>query len=259
MCPPDYFDIKYSINPWMNTHQHATNQKTVQWQKLKNKFEKLDVKVELLKPQKNLPDMVYVDIGIVYKNNFIPSNFRYKERWGERKFAIDWFKKHGYKIIEIEKDFYFEGHGDTLWAGEKLFFGYGFRSSIEAQKQVEKILKKINPKIEIIPTELIDPRFYHLDTCFCPLNSKQALYFPGAFSPKAKKMLVKNIELIPVSEREAKKFACNAVVVDKNILIPAGANFTYNKLKKLGYKIHPIEMTEFIKGGGACKCLSFVM
>lgn len=259
MCPPDYYDIQYSINPWMDTNKIVTKEKNNQWQKLKNKFTELGIEVKLLKPQKGLPDMTYVDIGIVYKNNFIPSNFRYPERQGERKHAVTWFKKNGFKIFKIDKTFYFEGHGDTLWVGDKLFFGYGFRSSVEAQHEVFKILKKINPKIEIIPIELIDPRFYHLDTCFCPINSKQAIYYPGAFSPKAKKLLAQNIKLIPVAEKEATKFVCNAVVVNKNILIPTGSPQAYNTLEKLGYTIHPVEMSEFIKGGGACKCLSFLL
>ncbi len=259
MCPPDYFDIKYSINPWMDTNTIVSQEKNTQWQQLKNKFIELGVDVKLLKPQKDLPDMTYVDIGILYKNTFIPSNFRYPERQGEKKHAIAWFKKNGFKIAEIDKTFYFEGHGDTLWAGDKLFFGYGFRSSVEAQYETAKILKKLNPKIEVIPIELIDPRFYHLDTCFCPINSKQATYYPNAFSSKAKKILSQNIELIPVTEKEATKFACNAVVINKDIIIPAGAPQIYQRLKKLGYTTHPIEMSEFIKGGGACKCLSFLI
>jgi len=93
MCPPDYFNIDYSINPWMDKNNKATDDKTKQWESLKNKFLELNVDLKFVKPQKGWPDMVYVDVGVLYKNIFIPSNFKYPERQGERKYFVEWFKK----------------------------------------------------------------------------------------------------------------------------------------------------------------------
>lgn len=256
MCPPDYFDIDYSINPWMDVKNKATAEKGKQWQGLKDKFTELGVQVELIEPQKGWPDMVYVDVGVLCGDIFIPSNFRYPERQGEKKYYIDWFKKEGYKIVEIPEAYYFEGHGDTLWAGQKLFCGYGFRTSVEAHWKISDVLKKTDDKIQLIPVELTDSRFYHLDTCFCPLDDKKAFYFPNAFSDKAKALLKENIELIPIDESDAIKFACNSVVIGKDIIMPAGAKKISEILTSLGYNVHQVEMSDFIKGGGACKCLS---
>jgi N-dimethylarginine dimethylaminohydrolase len=256
MCPPDYFDIDYSINPWMDKKNKANGDKTKQWRNLKKELENAGASIKLIEPKKGWPDMVYLDVGIVYKNYFIPSNFRFPERQGERKYDIAWFRKNKFKIIEISKEYLFEGHGDTLWAGDKLFFGYGFRSGLEAQREIVKKIKKINSKIQIIPVELINPYFYHLDTCFCPLDKDKAMYYPGAFSAKAKKILKENIALIPVSENEAKKFACNSVVIKKNVIMPAFNPRISFALEKKGFIVRPVEMDEFIKGGGACKCLS---
>ena len=36
--------------------------------------------------------------------------------------------------------------------------------------------------VEVLPLKLADPRFYHLDTCFCPLANGYTLYFPAALS-----------------------------------------------------------------------------
>ena len=167
------------------------------------------------------------------------------------------FKDNGYEIEGVDKSFFFEGHGDTLWAGNKLFCGYGIRSSIEAHQEISKIIKKLGGKnIEFLPIELTDQRFYHLDTCFCPLDNSRAFFFPEAFSKKGREILRKNIELIPIEEDEAVKFACNSVVIGKNIIIPSGTHKICGKLEGLGYKTHQVEMDEFMKGGGACKCLS---
>ena len=200
--------------------------------------------------------MVFTDVGVLFRNTFIPSNFKYPERQGEKKFNIEWFKENGYEVVQIPEEYYFEGHGDTLWAGKKLFFGYGFRSSIEAQHIIADMLKKMDPEVDVIPVELVDPRFYHLDTTFCPLNEKQALCYMGGISEKGKKLLSAHIELIPVPEDEAIRFACNMVKVGQDILIPADTPKTCAILEGMGYKTHQIPMTEFIKGGGACKCLS---
>ena len=41
----------------------------------------------------------------------------------------------------------------------------------------------------VVSVELVDPRFYHLDTCFCPLGPGQALHYPAAFDEYARRVL----------------------------------------------------------------------
>ncbi len=256
MCPPDYFDVKYSINPWMDKNKEITNAKFKQWQTLKNKLLELDVGLEFLKPQKNCPDLVFVDAGIVYKKIFIPSNFYCKERRCEREYYVNWFRQNGFEIRQILEELFFEGHGDTVQVESKMFFGHGIRSSLLAQKEISNILCKLDKRIEIIPLRLVDERFFHLDTCFCPLDEKRAMFFPEAFSAESQKKLNQHFELIEIPKGEEEFFACNAVVVEKDVIIPANTPKTCGILDKLGFKTHPIEMSEFIKGGGACHCLS---
>ncbi len=259
MCPPDYFDIDYVINPWMDVNQKASDSKFTQWKSLEQKFKELGHSVELLTPQKGLPDMVFIDCGVKYKDTFVLSNFKYKERKGESVHFKKWFEDYGCKVFDIPEEYYFEGHGDSLWAGKRLFLGYGFRTSVEAHFQIQDIIGGIDTDIEFIPIELVDGRFYHLDTCFCPLDADTALCFPEAFSKKAIKMLNDNIDLIEVGEEDALKFVCNSVVIGKDIIMPSGGKQVIAQLKELGYKVHEVEMSEFIKAGGACKCLSFIV
>lgn len=257
LCPPDYFSIQYSINPWMHPEkEQASDDKVRQWNQLRGTFEKIGVELELVTPQPGLPDMVYVDVGVIWEKTFIPSNFKFPERQPERAHFVKWFEDHGYSIEPIDQAYSFEGHGDTLWAGKNLFCGYGFRTTVEAHQNLREIFARLGADVNVIPVELVDDRFYHLDTTFCPLNEKQALVYRGGLSAKALRMLESHIELIDISEEDALKFACNAVVVGKDVLIPAGAVATNEKLRALGYTVHEIEMTEFMKGGGACKCLS---
>ncbi len=262
MCPPEYFDIEYSINPWMHLEvQPETNLAQKQWQNLHNTIKSLGVDIKLITPQPKLPDLVFIDAGFLHQNIFIPSNFYYPERQGERIYFSKWFKENGYEILDIDDKFKFEGHGDNLWSGDKkVFCGYGFRSQKESFVEIEISLRQKlsldRLPFEMILMELIDSRFYHLDTCFCPLNENQALYFPGAISQNSIQLAKKHIELFEVPEEEAIKFACNSLVLDKNIIIPANCFETNKLLKNLGYTVWEVEMTEFMKSGGACKCLS---
>lgn len=257
MCPPKYFKLQYSINPWMDTDKKIDSKKKYkQWEELYKTIKKTGAEIKLLEPQKNLPDMVFPDIGILNQNLFIPSVFRYKERKGESKHYVNWFKNRGYKIIKLKKPGYFEGQGDSIKCGKNIFFGYGFRSSLKAIKKIDKILKKENKGLKIIPIKLINNKFYHLDTCFCPLDESKAIFYPEAISQKSIKKLKKHFELFPVPAKEAENFICNSVVNKKNIIFQANNPKTSALFKKLKFKTHPLDVGEFIKAGGSCRCLS---
>ncbi len=268
MCPPTYFDIDYSINPWMDVEYKVDHKKAQdQWQNLYETINKILLvkggKIQLMEPVKGSPDLVFIDAGLTYgfedKKIFIPSNFMHLERQAEADIFADWFADNGYELVWLDEDYKFEGHGDTLWAGNsKLFCGYGFRSQEASFEQIyETLVNKLEyVNFEMIPLELVDSRFYHLDTCFCPISETVVLCFEDALSPKSLDLLKTKMEIIAVSEADALKFACNSLVIDKNIIIPTGAIQTNDKLEKLGYTVHQVDVSEFMKSGGACKCMS---
>ncbi len=254
MCPPDYYEIAYEINPWMSVRRYADRKKACQqwiafYELLKDK---LHVKIELLEPVKHLPDLVFTaNGGLVRKRMFVRSNFRHKERKGEEACFESWFKKNGYILKTIDRPFCFEGEGDALFMGKELYTGFHFRSDVEAHDAVSGLVKA-----PYFALELADKRFYHLDTCFAPLNEESALMFLPAFETYAQLILLENIaDPIRVPEKEALNFACNAVVVDKDVVIPQDCPHTTRELEKRGFRVHALEFTEFIKAGGAAKCL----
>jgi N-dimethylarginine dimethylaminohydrolase len=255
MCPPTFYDVAYEINPWMSLKRSvdkALAQK--QWDAyFKLLTEELKVKVELLEPVPNLPDLVFTaNGGLVHKRIFIRSNFRHKERKGEEAHFDSWFKKKGYIVKSIDKPFCFEGEGDALFMGEELYTGFHFRSDVEAHDAVSGILKR-----NYFALQLCDKRFYHLDTCLSPLNESTALVFLPAFETYAQLVLLENIQdPIRVPEEEALRFACNAVVIDKNIVLPEGCPTTSRELEKRGFHVYSLDFSEFIKAGGAAKCLA---
>ncbi len=253
VCWPEDYDVRYQINPWMDlTKLPEKVLASNQWRNLHHHLLRLGAWLEYVDHEDGVPDMVFTaNAGLVRGRNVVLSRFRYKERQGEEPHFRRWFERNEFNVLDIDSGA-FEGEGDALFAGSTLFCGYGFRSDLIAHEQVASLLSVE----KMVPVELKDPRFYHLDTCFCPLTPEVALIFPGAFSKEGLEELERSIELVPVPEQDAARFVCNAVVLGKDIVLPAGCADTYSLLARRGFVTHPVELSEFIKAGGAAKCLS---
>jgi N-dimethylarginine dimethylaminohydrolase len=257
LCPPDYYGIEYEINPWMDRARRADRDVALkQWQRLRDGLQLLGCEIELVDPQPGLPDMVFTaNAGVVIGTRFISSRFRHAERQNETPLYEQWFIRRDYEIVRLPDKLLFEGEGDALFSGDVLFCGYRFRSDIRSHRWLGDVLKSL-----VISVELVDARFYHLDTCFCPLGADRAMWFPGAFDDYGQRAIREHIrELIDVSPDEALRFACNAVVLDRDILMPDGCTKLGSALTDRGYRCHGLAMSEFMKAGGACKCLTLFL
>ena len=178
MCPPDFYGIEYEINPWMNrAHGSSPERARQQWHNLHDALVGLGVQVDLMTPQKGLPDLVFTaNAGVVFGTRFFSSRFRHDVRARETPFFDAWFAEHGFTVEHLPEGMFFEGAGDALFCGRALFACYRIRSDVNGHQHLGKILERL-----VLPLELVDNRFYHLDTCFCPLAPGEAIYFPAAF------------------------------------------------------------------------------
>jgi len=254
MCPPDHYKIDYEINPWMNRSVGTDPaQSKTQWWALHDAIQSLGAQVERMRPISGLPDMVFTaNAGLVYRDIFVSSRFRYGVRQGETPHFNQWASVHGFDLINPPPGHDFEGAGDALFVGDTLYGGYGFRSKAKSHLWVGQLLN-----VEVLPLELVDPRYYHLDTCFCPLDASSAIYYPGAFDEYGRSVLRERIpRLIEVSPEEAVSFSCNAVVIGRTVLLNAGAPKLAQSLREAGFQVIGLPLTEFIKAGGSAKCLT---
>lgn len=257
MCPPDYFSIDYAINPWMTVGSGCDVEKAkMQWNSLKNLYTNvMGAEVYVMDAQPGLPDIVFTANAALYHNNIaIISRFRFQERRPEEKFYAEWFRNNGYMATFLPEEVCFEGAGDALFSEETLFSGYAPRTDISAHGFISNLLN-----IRVLSLELIDQRFYHLDTCFCPLSDGYLLYFPKAFDEYGNKVIEANFEeekRIAVTEEEACRFSCNAVSLGKAVVMNRTTERLKNELKQKGFKTHEVDLSEFIKAGGSAKCLT---
>ncbi len=257
LCPPDFYSIRYEINPWMNQSRDVDpTAARFQWWQLHHMLHFLGCEVEVLAPAQGWPDMVFTaNAGLVHGRRFVSSRFRHPERQGETPAYEAWFATHGYDVQTLPGNQTFEGEGDALWLGETLVCGHGFRSDPEAHDWLAEALH-----CAVLSVRLVNSHFYHLDTCFCPLADGAALWYEPAFDAESRKRLRQHVpQLIAVSDPEALRFACNTVIVDKHAIMPAGCVAIGRCLREMGYECHPLPMGEFIKAGGACKCLVLQM
>ncbi|KAM3113212.1 bifunctional arginine dihydrolase/ornithine cyclodeaminase [Phormidesmis sp. 146-33] len=258
MCPPDHYDVDYVINPWMegNIHKSSRDRAVEQWQKLHSVIQNHAI-VDLVKPEIGVPDMVFTaNAGLVLGKTVVLSRFFHKERQGEEPFFKQWFEDNGYTVHELPKDLPFEGAGDALLdrEGRWLWAGYGFRSELDSHPYLAKWLD-----IEVVSLRLMDERFYHLDTCFCPLNNGYLLYYPPAFDAYSNRMIemrVPEAKRIPISEPDAVTFACNAVNIEEVVILNKASDELRQRLTQAGFRVIETPLTEFLKAGGASKCLT---
>jgi N-dimethylarginine dimethylaminohydrolase len=260
MCAPDHFDVVYEINAWMRVTR-APDQALAreQWRALHRILtEDVGADVSLIPQVASLPDMVFTaNAGIVQGQDFVPARLRYAERQGETDHFIRWFQGNGYTVRHIPKDVIgtFEGEGDALFHGDLLLAGHGWRSDEPAHKAIGELFGR-----EVIPLGLIDTRWYHLDTCLVPLASDLLAYYPGAFDEHSRSVIAGLPgDKIAVSEHDALRFACNAVVVGRHVVLNAGCAAFEADLAARGFEPHATDLSEFLKAGGAAKCLALVL
>jgi N-dimethylarginine dimethylaminohydrolase len=258
MCAPTYFGVDYVINPWMEHHvgdaDHALA--TMQWNELRWRLQ-AEAQLEFVPPEPALPDMVFTaNAGLVVGKRVIVSRFRTMERRGEEPFFEGWFVRRGLEIEPWPEDVAFEGAGDALLDRKRnlIWCGFGFRSSSDAPGLIERIIER-----RTIALRLVDPRFYHLDTCFCPLSGGRLLYYPPAFNDAARETIetiVPAADRIAVDARDAAAFACNAVEANGRIFMNSASPDLQAKLRYFGLDPVVTPLTEFLKAGGGAKCLT---
>ena len=257
MCPPDFYGIHYEINPWMSTVRQSDHALAVrQWHDLRGCLEAAGAEIAQIDPVDGLPDMVFTaNAGLVFGDRVILSRFKHPQRAGEEPQFQRWFEASGFEVSYAPGEFAFEGAGDALFCGETLFAGYRQRSDAAGQQQIGEWLG-----VRVLLLELVNPAYYHLDTCFCPLAPDAAIWFPDAFDEYGQKVIEENVPtLIAADPTEAAKFACNAaVVIGQTVVTNAlAAGNLHEALAAHGFQRScERRLGEFVKAGGSAKCLT---
>lgn len=266
MCEPRFFDVCYVINPWMEGNLGKVNKELAQqqWQNLHDIVAGL-ASVSLIEPVAGLPDMVFTaNAGLIHNNDIIVSSFLHAERQPEAKHFEKFFSSQDYSVHHLQQGTIFEGAGDALFDTQgRLWVGSGIRSDPHALDEIKTVfdvegcgIEAIG--IEVCGLELVDPRWYHLDTAFCPLPQGQAIAYEKAFSGKSVAALndAFGANIMWVSDEDATSFVCNAVAIGRTIIMHKASAELKSTLVQRGFEVIETDVSEFLKSGGSCKCLT---
>ncbi len=257
MCPPTLYDVNYVINPWMagNVHASSRTRAAEQWQRLYEAVSKI-ANVELIEPEPGSPDMVFTANAGLERNGIVAiSSFFHPERQGEEPHFRRWFQQAGYTSSISPAPL--PSKAKATRSSPPTAAASGWATAPAPLLSSHHALREIWG-IPVVPLHLIDPRFYHLDTCFAPLEGGYIMYFPDAFDhlslhsieafyPPEKRIIIR--------EADAVCFACNAINVGRTIILNTISNRLSSQLEQLGFHVVQVELTEFLKAGGAAKCL----
>jgi N-dimethylarginine dimethylaminohydrolase len=253
MCPTDYFDIEYEINPWMKTqNQVDTALAKLQWQQIYDIYYRLGHQVELVDPVKGLPDMIFTaNGGLVIDGKVMLPRFRHPQRQPETAHFKAWFEANGYtKVAMPQHDF--EGEGDCLLAGRTLFAGHGFRSDQASHAELADFFS-----LKVVSLKLVDPYFYHLDTCFHPLSADVVMFLPAAFDAPSQAAIRNHFKtVIEADARDGAAYGLNAYSDGRNVVLSNRATGLIEQLKHNGFNPIAAPITEFQKSGGGVKCIT---
>lgn len=250
MCPPEHFDVTYAINPWMRLDVPVDPALALdQWTAVRTAYERLGHRVEILEPVAGLPDLVFAaNAGLVVDGKALVSRFRHQERAGEEAVDLAWFRSHGFDAVQAR--WWNEGEGDLLVVGEVILAGSGFRSDARAHAEVAAFAGR-----PVVSLELVDPRWYHLDTALAVLDDETIAYHPGAFSPASRELLRQRFgDAVIASEHDALAFGLNACSDGRNVVLAAGARRLADQLAERGFDPVLVDTSELQKAGGSVKC-----
>jgi arginine dihydrolase len=250
MCPPTYFAVHYAINPWMDPAAPVDVERAImQWSALHQTYLAMGHTVDLIDPIPGLPDMVFAANGAtVIDGAVLGSQFRYPERAAEGPAYLEWFARAGFDTHEAKA--VNEGEGDLLLAGDFVLAGTGFRTEPAGALQAQEVFGR-----PVITLQLVDPRYYHLDTALCVLEPGNIAYYPGAFSEGSQRVLRWLYpDAVLADAADAAALGLNAVSDGRRVVMPAQARGLRTRLASCGYQPVPVDVSELHKAGGGPKC-----
>ena len=251
MCRPEHFEVTYAINPWMDPTLGADRDLALQqWETLRATYLALGHEVQLIDPLPGLPDMVFAaNGGLVVGGRAMGARFTHPERLDEGPAYYKWLAEAGLADV-AEPLAVNEGEGDFLVVGDLILAGTGFRTDPRAHGEVQEFFGR-----PVVSLQLVDPRFYHLDTALAVLDDENVAYFPGAFSPGSLAVLQRLFpDAVLATEEDAVVLGLNAVSDGRHVVLPAAADDLARQLRERGYEPVPVDLSELLKAGGSVKC-----
>jgi N-dimethylarginine dimethylaminohydrolase len=267
MAEPTHYDVAYEINPWMkpglwgaqpNVNRIAARRG---WLALKRALERCGASVQTMDGAAQVPDLVFpANAAVVLDGKALMARFRHPERAAEEPHflrAFEGLRDRGLlsEVRQIDGCFQ-EGAGDCLWDAARGHFwvASGPRSSPASSALIAEFFGRA-----VVDMPLATERYYHLDTCFCPLSGGEVLYYPPALTPQAADALLSHTradERVAASDEDAEAFSVNAVCIGRTVIMARPPERLRARLAERGYDVVAIDLEPFMLSGGGAFCMT---
>jgi len=268
LVDPAHFEVAYTINPWMQPGAWSADPAgsrraaRIAFSGLVAALKAAGAELEIMPGVPGAPDLVFpANAGVVMDGRATLARFRYPERQVEEPHFQRAFQRlrAGGLLNEVHvlpEDCLQEGAGDFIWHAARGHFwaGYGPRTNRKGLDAVAEFFGR-----ETVALELATERFYHLDTCFCPLPGGEVLYYPPAFTPEGLRRIRNSVPagmLIEATDEDAARFCVNAVAFDRTIVMAEATDRLKDRLAERGYRVIDVNLAPFILSGGGAYCMT---
>jgi N-dimethylarginine dimethylaminohydrolase len=268
MCAPDHFGVAYKINPWMDPNSWENRGDVLaaasrrEWAALRRTLSGLGAEIDLVAPAPGVPDLVFTANGAVVLDRVaLLVRFRYPQRQREEEhFEAAFRALQARGLIDavrmLPADLVLEGAGDCVWDDTRSMFwiGFGPRSDAAARHVIEDQFG-----VPAVALELVDPRFYHMDTALCPLTQGEVMFVPDAFDAQGQALIRDRVEpalRIELGAEDACQFAANAVCVANTLVMSGCSERLRSELEERGYRVVTTPLHSFLRSGGSAFCLT---
>ena len=177
-------------------------------------------------------------------------------RRGEYAPVIDFYAEAGIDVAHKVSAASFEGGDLVLPEPRCALIGHcEERTQRPAAQQVQGWLEECGWEVRLQP---FDPHFVHIDVIVCMIAPKlAAICEEAAPDGLANWLRAKDIELLPVSYRDAMGLGANVMALGEDRVISTSAATSLNeRLRALGLTVYDPDLWPFTMGGGGPHCLA---
>lgn len=231
----------------------ATTQHSALIQTLKD----AGVSVIRLDCQKGSPDLCFTrDSGIATPWGLVGAAPAREHRRPEVDHIIEGAKKAGIPVVGRVGRGRIEG-GDVMpiQPGLLLIGVSGDRTTMEGAEALSETYTSHGWEVLI---HQFDPHFLHLDTQLCVIDRDLAVACADVLADDFLATLKRlGIRVLPVTYKELRRLGCNLLSLgDRRVLTAGTAPRIETLLTGLGYRVIPLDLSEFVKCGGGVHCLT---
>jgi N-dimethylarginine dimethylaminohydrolase len=260
LCAPDHYDTHFLFNPFMGYRERVEPRRAAaQWRRLVGVLEQAGAEVEPARPAPVTGALPFTADGalvyapgraVVLRNDGLRGDL-------EPPVFTGWLRGLGYATESLPPRYRIDGGNLLRLTSGDFLAGLKPGATGLAERYLDRLLRRITGA-RVLTVELAGPPWLHLDTVVGVLGPQTYLVHPGGLAggtlPRTGPFA--NADVIEVDADDARRFACNVVVVGDVVVTGPISTGLERRIARRGFQVERVDLSEFYKAGGGAKCLT---